>query len=215
MNHFDTLTINTVLLRFPSIAKDIFKELDNKSLIKCRKLSVPVQNFIDNEKIIWIRRMQKYNEKMEEFFDQWKRAIRNSPVDNVKELSKAMFQFFEGDELDGKKQYTPLHITASKGLLELSKFIIQKTWDKNPTGSDGYTAFHYAAFWDCTEICRHFIELLDDKHPADKYGMTPLIIAAFKGHLETYQVIAESLEEKNQNGGSKLDHPVRKKSSFA
>ena len=59
MNHFDTLTIDTLLLRFPSIAQDIFKELDNKSLIKCRKLSVPVQNFIDNEKFIWIRPMQK------------------------------------------------------------------------------------------------------------------------------------------------------------
>ena len=130
MNHFDTLTIDTLLLRFPSIAQDIFKELDNKSLIKCRKLSVPVQNFIDNEKFIWIRRMQKYNGNMEEFFEQWKRAIKNSPVDNVKELSKAAFQFFEGDALIGKRQYAPLHITASKGLLELSKFIIQKTGGK-------------------------------------------------------------------------------------
>ena len=34
MNHFDTLTIDTLLLRFPRIAQDIFKELDNKSLIK-------------------------------------------------------------------------------------------------------------------------------------------------------------------------------------
>ena len=215
MNHFDTLTINTVLLRFPSIAKDIFKELDNKSLIKCRTLSVPVQNFIDNEKIIWIRRMQKYNGNMEEFSEQWKRAIRNSPVDNVKALSRAVFQSLEGDELDGKSQYAPLHITAIEGLLELSKFIIQKTEEENPTRSDGYTALHYAAFGGHTEICRHFIEQLDDKNPVDKDGMTPLIIAAFQGHLETYQVIAESLEEKNQNGGSKLDHPVKKKSSFA
>ena len=97
MNHFDTLTmgtlksvcsswfglisrdknehshlrlwIDTILLRFPSIAQDIFKELDNKSLIKCRKLSVPVQNFIDNEKFIWIRRMQKYRVSHSEMND--------------------------------------------------------------------------------------------------------------------------------------------------
>ena len=101
MTHFDTLTIDIILLRFPSI----FKELDNKSLIKCRILSVPVQNFIDDEKFIWIRRMQKYNGNMEEFFEQWKRAIRNSPVDNVKELSKAVCQFSEGDGLKKKRQY--------------------------------------------------------------------------------------------------------------
>ena len=78
MTKFDTPKINIVLSRFPCIAQDIFKELDNKSLIKCRKLSVPVQNFIDNEKFIWIRQMQKYSGNMEEFYDQWKLVIRKT-----------------------------------------------------------------------------------------------------------------------------------------
>ena len=64
LTNFDAPKIDIVLSRFPCIAQDIFKELDNKSLIKCRKLSVPVQNFIDNEKFIWIRQMQKYSENM-------------------------------------------------------------------------------------------------------------------------------------------------------
>ena len=54
MTNFDTLTIDTILSRFPAVAEDIFKELDSKSMVKCRKVSVPWQNFIDNQKFIWI-----------------------------------------------------------------------------------------------------------------------------------------------------------------
>ena len=67
MTNFITPTIDTILSRFPAIAEDIFKELDSKSMVKCRKVSVPWQNFIDNQKFIWLRRMQMYSENMEQF----------------------------------------------------------------------------------------------------------------------------------------------------
>ena len=51
MTRFDTPTIDTMLSRFPAVAEDIFKELDSKSMVKCRKVSVPWQTFIDNKKI--------------------------------------------------------------------------------------------------------------------------------------------------------------------
>ena len=105
MTNFDAAKINIVLSRFPCIAQDIFKELDNRSLIKCRKLSVPVQNFIDNEKFIWIRPMQKYSGNMEEFYEQWKVVIRKTPVELVKELSKTVMQFFEDHITRIERQY--------------------------------------------------------------------------------------------------------------
>ena len=199
MTSFDTPTIDTMLSRFPAVVEDIFKELDSKNIVKCRKVSVPWQNFIDNQKFIWIQRMQKYSSNMEQFYEQWKLAIRNTPTDHVKELSKLVEQFFQAGNFipDRKSQWAPLHVSADQGHLELSIFFIQKTRDKNPKGFDDTTPLHMAAYSGYTEVCRHIVEIVDDKNPADKNGATPLSNAAFNGHLETYQLIADSLEDKN------------------
>ena len=197
MASFDTPTIKTMLSRFPSLAQDIFKELDNKSLIKCRQVSVQWQNFIDNQKFNWIRRMHKSNGSMDEFCMQWKLIFRNTPIDCVKELSAVVLQFFKDDISRSERQYSPLHVTADKGLLELSKFIIERTGDKNPARSDGFTALHMAAIKGHTEVCKHIIENVVNKNPADKDGLSPLVIAASHGHLEIYQLLVKSLEDKN------------------
>lgn len=192
MTNFDT-----VLSRFPSVAQNIFKELDSKSLIKCRKASFLWQNFIDNEKFIWIRRMQKYNGNMEEFYEQWKLVIRKTPIEVVEELSKTVMQFFKDNISRIERQYAPLHIAAMQGLLGLSKFVIQKTGDKNPARCDGTTALHMAAITGQTEVCRYLTDMVDDKNPADNNGITPLHDAAYKGNFEVYQLIGNLLEDKN------------------
>ena len=216
MTNFDTPTIDKILLRFPAIAEDIFKELDSKSMVKCQKVSVTWQNFINNQKFLWIRKMQKWIGNMEQFYEQWKLAIRNTSTDHVKEFSTVVEQFFdnfilgktkmylENNSSMRKPQWAPLHATANQGHLELSRFIIQKTDDKNPTGFNDITALHFAAFNGHTEVCRHIVELVDDKNPADKDGVTPLSNAAYKGQLEIYQLIAESLEDKNPSENTGL-----------
>ena len=215
MTNFDTPTIDTILSRFPVMAEDIFKELDSKSMVKCRKMSVPWQNFIDNQRFIWIRRMQKCSGNMQQFYEQWKLAIRNTPTDHVRELSKLVEQFFDDNILEKKLaldnhisgrrlQWAPLHATAFQGHLELSRYIIQKTGDKNPIGSYDITPLHFAACNGHTEVCRHIVELVDNKNPVDDKGHNPLTIAAFKGHLEIYQLIAELLEDKNPSNNDGL-----------
>ena len=44
----------------PPIAKQIFEELDNKNLTKCREVCKSWQKFIDNEKITWNRILMKF-----------------------------------------------------------------------------------------------------------------------------------------------------------
>ena len=198
MTNFGTPTIATMLSRFPALAEDIFKELNNKSLTKCRKVSVQWQNFIDNQKFIWLRRIHKYNGSMTEFSDHWKLMITNASTDHVKEFSTVVETFFEVQDSKCKSQWAPLHIAAIQGQLEMSKFIMQRTKDNNPTRiEDQNTALHMAAFKGHTEVCRYIIDMLDDKNPADKDGETPLSRAVLNGHLETYQLIAESLGDKN------------------
>ena len=45
-------------LRFPSVAESIFKELDNKSLAKCRKAYQTWRTFMDDQKFSWIRKIR-------------------------------------------------------------------------------------------------------------------------------------------------------------
>ena len=51
--------INKMMLRFPHLAQDTFKELDNKSMVNCRKVSKIWCHFIDNQRCQWIRKMQR------------------------------------------------------------------------------------------------------------------------------------------------------------
>ena len=198
MTNFGTPTIATILSRFPALAEDIFKELNNKSLTKCRKVSVQWQNFIDNQKFIWLRRILKYNGSMTEFSDHWKRMITNTSTDHVKEFSTVMETFLEVYDSKCESQWAPLHLAAYQGQLEISKLIMERTKDNNPARiEDQNTALHMAAIRGHTEVCRYIIDMLDDKNPADKDGETPLSRAVLNGHLETYQLIAESLGDKN------------------
>ena len=51
-----------VLIQFDLISKEIFTKLKNKDLAKCREAERSWQNFIDQEKLSWIRIVvQKYS----------------------------------------------------------------------------------------------------------------------------------------------------------
>ena len=45
---------------FPLSAKEIFEDLDNKNLAKCRGICKLWRDFIDNENIVWNRILMKY-----------------------------------------------------------------------------------------------------------------------------------------------------------
>jgi len=45
---------------FPLSAKEIFEDLDNKNLTKCREICKLWRDFIDNEKIVWNRILMKF-----------------------------------------------------------------------------------------------------------------------------------------------------------
>ena len=47
--------IEQMVLRFPKLAKDIFKDLDDKSLKNCLKVSREWSKFIPNQKFSWER----------------------------------------------------------------------------------------------------------------------------------------------------------------
>ena len=56
----------------PPIAKQIFEELDNKNLTKCREVCKSWQKFIDNEKITWNRIQMKFPSEEGMYFSRFR-----------------------------------------------------------------------------------------------------------------------------------------------
>ena len=49
--------IETLFMRFPHLACQIFGESDNQTLVNCRELNQFWKMNIDNERVIWIRKI--------------------------------------------------------------------------------------------------------------------------------------------------------------
>ena len=77
--------------RFPMIAKNILKKLDNITLLNCKKSSRELNTFLENEKTIRLRIVGN----IIGFEKSWKQTIEKSSVDNIKQLALATQNFFK------------------------------------------------------------------------------------------------------------------------
>ena len=137
--------INAIILRFPDVAQDIFKELNNESLTTSRSVSRLWCDYLDDQKFCWVRMIQRYRKNMENAYQQWKRVFKNTPVEFAKQMSVSTRQFFTSSfgaasslHFDTSRigfHWSPLHIAAEQGNLDLCKYIFEKNQKystKNP-----------------------------------------------------------------------------------
>ena len=59
--------MDEIILRFPEISKQIFNNLDNQNLTKCRAVSQSWKESIEERKYFWIRKIQKIRQNMPDF----------------------------------------------------------------------------------------------------------------------------------------------------
>ena len=204
--------------RIPLVASFVFDELDNLSLLKCTDVSKELNNFIKNEKIFWLRIIQKYRKNLGTPLHQvdeeescldwieakrlplpkpWKKTVDNSPLQFVRELAEATERFFRKRSSRLAKQWHPLFILADQGPLQLFKHVCEKTGEINPKGNNDLTVLHMAGQGGHLEICEFIIKNVEDKNPQDKEGFSPLYDAACRGHLEICKMMIENVNEKN------------------
>ena len=153
--------INDMMLRFPTIAEAIFKEVDNQSIAKCRNVSPLWCDFIDDQKLPWIRKIQKFRRKTEKFDLQWRKAFKYAPIKMVKEVSVAVWCNYvsarnkkkEGKKRKDTRKWTLLHIFAEQGQSEMCQYVIEKMDDKNPSSYGGSTPLHLAAQEGYLNVC--------------------------------------------------------------
>ena len=153
--------MENILEKFPFVSKSIFGQLDNASLVQAKEVFSTWKNSITSQKFSWIRIIQTHiNDEQESTSTQWQRVLLKTSVETVKELSAAVYQFYQFDKsrksyscsrslfLDKsryKKKWSPLHITVEQQSLSLSQHVMNKLDEMDPKNSDGITPLHFAA----------------------------------------------------------------------
>ena len=206
--------------QFPHVAEMILKDLDDQSLIKSIEASRELDIFLNNDRIYWIRVLAKHKSNFIQFKDSWKRCLHQVPVVIIKELAIAVHHFFQGSESACNRQWSPLHIIADNGSLELYEYISGKCGSLDHVGDKGQTALHMAAGSGQLEIMTFIIDNLQghnqsvascriaevprqivcdqvNKNPENRDGTTPLHYAALSGHFEICTFIMNLLTNKN------------------
>ena len=64
-----------ILKRYPHISMKIFCNLDSKTLANCRLVNKIFQHCIDNDRLLWIRIIDRYFGDQIEYHDTWKKVL--------------------------------------------------------------------------------------------------------------------------------------------
>ena len=208
--------MEVVLLRFPHIGSQIFDQLDNPFLTKCREVSDSWNSFIDNEKLPWIRMIVQH---IKPLASPWKKFLRKSNYESLVEIALSVIQYYK--EFNCVPENTvPLHFAAMTGKTEIIERLIQKGSQLNKIRGAGICE----EAWQVTsrEISDYYEGgvrpklLLHHKKrkkfelektnwipemEIDSFQCTPLHYAARNGHLTAYQVIMEVSHIKNPECG--------------
>ena len=69
--------------------------LDNTTLLSCKEANRELNNFIQNEKLVWHRIIRLHKGNIIGFEDSWKKTIEKDSVDNIKQLAITTQNFFK------------------------------------------------------------------------------------------------------------------------
>ena len=189
--------IDIMIARFPHLITDIFKELDDKTLTTCRNVSRLCCDYLDTEKSLWVRMIQRYRRFTGISSPHWNKVLKNSSVEIVKELSVSTEQFFKDSRTYFR--WSPLQIAADQGKLELCKHILEKNRIKYTSNlANGYNhPLFMAARKGHEEVCKVLFDNSEEKNPSDILGMTTFHFAAEKGLTDVCKLIIENITNKN------------------
>ena len=197
-----------VCQRFPLIAQKILNNFDNETLINFKEAGRNNNDFLRKERSYWIRIIQSRNCNCNCFQEVWKKVIKKTPVETIKELAAAVLNIHP--TLSGNMESKPpLFFAAMYSSLNLCNHIIEKA------GTVGIKAtLIIASFMGIVKmnyplnIFKLLLEKADDKNPILTFPIgtprfqhignrTLLHDLAERGNLEMCKLIVEKVEDKN------------------
>ena len=111
-----------VFLRFPHIGEQVLKQLDNEYLTKCRKISPSWNEFINNQKLPWIRMMKKYQCELEfnkKILEEWQKFVKSYNVATLQNIAIKVECFFKDNPDEEYPILDPLSAATLSGNIEI------------------------------------------------------------------------------------------------
>ena len=190
--------MEVICLRFPSVADKILENVDNHTLVNFKESSKGIYNFINGERLYWFRILQTKCQMDGLFSKYWKKTSKKTPVEVVKKLAVASIKLSK-DFIDNKiRDWSPFHLAAAFGNLELYKWIEEKVGELQLLqNSKQTTPLHLSAYHGRLEIFKHLVKKSSDKNPKNKFDVTPLHLAATNGHFDICKLLITNASDKN------------------
>ena len=101
--------------KIPKVGEQILRQLDNQSLVRSKDVNGSWYKFINSEKVLWLRIIQRCVGSGNDFLEAWKKVLTKSPVDFLIQLSIAVLQLHVEDP---EIQFSPIHVAICNGSLE-------------------------------------------------------------------------------------------------
>ena len=188
--------------RIPLILEQINKLLDNKTLANCIEASSTFCVVIEDQRsgrFLIARKIQSYLKNSNEFENDWMIVVKKLPIQKLKEFAILVKKFYDVVPKRTVQRWSPMHVAAECGCLDLCKLIAKTTSVKNPTGQNKLTPIHFAAQAGHLEVYEFLTEGVENKNPEADRRLSPLHLAAKNGHLPIYQFICENLYDRYVN----------------
>ena len=143
MNH---IKLEDIFQRFPLVCKQICNELDDESLINLKEASRNNDEFLEEERFFWVRRIGAFHGLMGDLQEVWKTIVLRTPVEIVKELvltvqlfCQLMKRYYENETLSAfnfvqrlQRHYHPYFVCRKSNNENLCNHIIQRTGIERP-----------------------------------------------------------------------------------
>ena len=181
--------------RIPLLLEQINELLDNKTLVNCMEVSSTFCSVIENQRsgrFLTTRKIQSYLKNSNEFENDWMIVVKKLPVQKLTEFVVMVKEFYDAVPKRSKQGWSPMHIVAERGRLDLCKLIVEETSVKNPTGLNKFTPIHFAAQAGHFEVYEFLTEDVENKNPEADRGLSALHLAAKNGNLPIYEFICEN-----------------------
>ena len=201
--------METFIIRFPTVTQSILQELDNQNLTKCREVCLNFHKFLNQDKVLWMKMIQKFSENYGNHQKSWNLVMKQVAVDILKKLALCVESFLKQAPFGLPKfSISPLHVAVYSGNFAICEYVVDKTRNSNSENSNEVTPLHIAARNGYLDIYKFVSESVQDKNPecitTFEYmvftKLTPLHLAAKYGHLDIYKFIYENICDKNPIG---------------
>ena len=112
----------------PHILEQINEVLDDKSLVKCKRVSRMTCSIIEHQtcgKFVTTRVIQSYFKNPKEFAKDWRIVFRKLSLERLNELLILVKDFYKAVPSRLEGNWSPMHIAAERGHLDFCKVIAE------------------------------------------------------------------------------------------